>query len=642
MSQQATRKTIVFAAAAALALAGCTSDPEPDPDPTTTPAQPQAIATVQESIDTPALVASEDPVELALAASELYFSAARVVVLVPAGDDAGIARASSIAAAAGVPVLLTNETDAGAGADLEAELIRLGARSVVTVGAVDIDGFDATGLDVVPDPQDVDELAGLLEVDLSELDPGSDPGGETSDDGQDDGESDPEQEGPDSDGDSGSGSNGDDAESDEEAADGENASGSAPAQTEDAGEDGDATPEDDQDAGDDTPPDSDDQSAESDAAHYLHLLATLEPGEILAVEPAEGPAPTGTGELIETVPTERLEDQTVISDGDPAQLAAAGSARAAGAEVIIGTELAESPELIGALDGAENIVGFGVDHGDEETFVWRALTAASGVELPGGGQQVFGDRRYIALYGHPETTAMGVLGEQDTEETIERAAEFADPYRELTDDEVIPALEIIVSVASTSAGDDGNYSRAWDSETFIPLIEAAADAGQYVVLDFQPGRNSFLDQIKQYEDLLSYPHVGVALDPEWRLESDQRHLEQIGQVGIEEVNDVVHYLADFVAENRLPQKMLILHQFQLRMIVDREDLDTSRPEVGLLIHADGQGAQSAKQDTWDTLHQDAPDSVAWGWKNFIDEDDPMLTPEETYEVEPLPEFVSYQ
>ena len=39
----------------------------------------------------------------------------------------------------------------------------------------------------------------------------------------------------------------------------------------------------------------------------------------------------------------------------------------------------------------------------------------------------------------------------------------------------------------------------------------------YVVLDLQPGRTDFLTQAKRYEPLLALPHVGLALDPEWRL-----------------------------------------------------------------------------------------------------------------------------
>ncbi len=59
--------------------------------------------------------------------------------------------------------------------------------------------------------------------------------------------------------------------------------------------------------------------------------------------------------------------------------------------------------------------------------------------------------------------------------------------------------------------------------------------------------------------------------------------------------------------------------------------------------ADGQGGQGAKQDTWRVLHQDAPSPLYWGWKNFYDEDQPMLTPEQTIaQVQPRPDMISYQ
>ena len=39
----------------------------------------------------------------------------------------------------------------------------------------------------------------------------------------------------------------------------------------------------------------------------------------------------------------------------------------------------------------------------------------------------------------------------------------------------------------------------------------------YVVLDLQPGYTDFLAQAQRYEEFLAQPHVGLALDPEWRL-----------------------------------------------------------------------------------------------------------------------------
>lgn len=136
---------------------------------------------------------------------------------------------------------------------------------------------------------------------------------------------------------------------------------------------------------------------------------------------------------------------------------------------------------------------------------------------------------------------------------------------------------------------------------------------------------------------------GLALDPEWRLAPDEVHLRQIGSVSAAEVNSVVTWLADLTNELGLPQKMLVLHQFRLDMITDRASLDVSRPELAVVLHADGLGSQSAKQTTWAALRHGAPDGVGWGWKNFYDEDLPMLTPEQTMtEVSPAPDLVTYQ
>lgn len=321
----------------------------------------------------------------------------------------------------------------------------------------------------------------------------------------------------------------------------------------------------------------------------------------------------------------------LTNSDDPIAIA---QARAAGGKVSV---LQDDPRATGAIPDLEEPL---VTLFDEEMAAkWQAAT--SGIELPGGGQLVFDNKRYVALYGNPASPALGVLGEQDTPATVARAAEVAKPYEEFTDDTVIPALEVIVTVASGAAGDDGNYSNEWDPDGFIDLIEAAEEAGQYVILDFQPGRSDFLSQVKQYEKLLAYPHVGVALDPEWRLGPTEMPLTRIGHVEASEVNEVVDYLANYVRENKLPQKALVLHQFQLQMLRDRDQIDISRPELAVVIHADGQGSQGAKASTWQTLHTDAPD-VHWGWKNFYDEDIPLLSPEETYQVSPTPDFVSYQ
>ena len=183
----------------------------------------------------------------------------------------------------------------------------------------------------------------------------------------------------------------------------------------------------------------------------------------------------------------------------------------------------------------------------------------------------------------------------------------------------------------------------WPPETFRAWVDAAREAGVYVVLDLQPGRTDFLTQAREYEELLLEPHVGLALDPEWRLGPNERHLVRIGSVEAAEINQVSDYLAELVRTHDLPQKVLTLHQFRVSMIPDRDQVRTDHPELAIVLHADGQGSQPAKQDTWQVLKQDLPANMWLGWKNFYDEDAPMLTPEQTVaQVDPVPWFISYQ
>jgi hypothetical protein len=355
----------------------------------------------------------------------------------------------------------------------------------------------------------------------------------------------------------------------------------------------------------------------------------------------------------DAVPTvdrdEPLDDTIALSVDSPEQIAAIATARAAGVPVHLLPATAvnpqTSPAVIEALhaSAAVKTLAFGAAFQAEPALDWKIRSAKAGVQLPGGGQLIFGQRQYVALYGVPGTGVLGVLGEQNSTAAVQRAKDMAAVYQPLTDKTVVPMFEMMATVAAAQAGPDGNYSNEIPIEELRPWIEEATAAGLYVVIDLQPGRTDFLTQAKLYQPLLEMPHVGLALDPEWRLGPNQRHLVQIGSVSAAEINGVTQWLADLVNEKALPQKMLVLHQFQLRMIQDRAAIDMSRPEIAMIIHADGQGSQPAKQDTWNALREGAPAGMAWGWKNFYDEDLPVLTPEQTMrQVSPVPDLVTYQ
>ncbi|HEX3309760.1 MAG TPA: hypothetical protein VHS32_26210 [Streptosporangiaceae bacterium] len=329
-------------------------------------------------------------------------------------------------------------------------------------------------------------------------------------------------------------------------------------------------------------------------------------------------------------------------DSDAATLAAVTTARVAGARVI--AVRGADPAAIAALSAARprQVLAVGTGFGSAAQLASRIAVAQTGVQLPGGGQILFPGRLLVALYGHPGAPSLGVLGEQGLSASIARARKVATAYRALSKVPVIPALEIIATVAQARPGWDGAYSYQSTAASLRPWVRRATAAGMYVILDLQPGRASLLAQARSYRSLLQMPDVGLALDPEWKLTAHQLPLHQIGSVSISEVNSVIRWLAGLTARHRLPQKLLVLHQFRLSMIADEQLLDTRREDLAILIHMDGQGTRADKQQTWQAVTRAAPAGVAFGWKNFYVKDHPMMSPQQTIARTPQLSMISYQ
>lgn len=262
--------------------------------------------------------------------------------------------------------------------------------------------------------------------------------------------------------------------------------------------------------------------------------------------------------------------------------------------------------------------------------------------FPDGGRQLYPNFRLVALYGTPGDPVLGVLGEQDAGTAVARAKALAQEYQAYTQERILPTLEIITTIASAGPTENGDYSREQPLQVLAPWIAKAKEAGVYVVLDLQPGRTDFLTQAQSYELLLRQPNVGLALDPEWRLKPDQTHLKQIGSVSIDEVNATATWLASLTAQQKLPQKLFLLHQFRTSMLPGIEQLDMSHSELAYVIQMDGQGTRQAKLGTWQAIRQKPGPDMRFGWKNFYKKDEAMLTPAETMQLVPQPWYVSYQ
>jgi len=338
----------------------------------------------------------------------------------------------------------------------------------------------------------------------------------------------------------------------------------------------------------------------------------------------------------------------LVHQGSPGatSLAIAATAQVAGARVVAvrGYDPRADPRAITALAAArpQQVLAVGGPKPPPALLAARVAVATTGVQLPGGGQIVVPERRLVALYGDPGTPSLGALGQQGLTASIARVRKLAAFYRPLSRVPVVPAFEIIATVAQGHPGPNGTYSYA-NPVTFLrPWIRRASQARLYVVLDLQPGRASLLAQAKEYQAFLERPNVGLALDPEWALAPGQRPLKQIGSVSVAEVNSVINWLAALTARYRLPQKLLVLHQFRLSMIQGEQRLNTRHDDLAIVIHMDGQGTPGDKQQTWNAVTGAAPAGVFFGWKNFFVKDHPVLTPPETMAHFPQPVMISYQ
>jgi hypothetical protein len=400
-----------------------------------------------------------------------------------------------------------------------------------------------------------------------------------------------------------------------------------------------------------------DRVASSLVTVALREMNDLHPRRVLAVGlTAAELSPAMPGARVTTEPSglpgmsppkQRSRVAVLVPAGRAAStLAATATAAAAGAAVVPvhGYDPRSDPSAIAALASIKprQVIAAGGGFGPAKRLAARVAVARTGVQLPDGGQVVVPMHRIVALYGHPGVASLGALGQQGLKASVKRAKQVAAHYKALSHAPVLPAFEIIASVATNSPGPDGTYSYVTPVASLRPWVQAATKAGMYVILDLQPGRANFLTQAKMYRSLLELPNVGLALDPEWKLQPGQLPLHQIGSVSITEVNSVVTWLAQLTAEYRLPQKLLELHEFKIGEIQNEQLLDTHSDDLAIVMNMDGQGTPAMKQQTWNAVRAFAPSGVTFGWKNFYVKDQPMLTPSQTMSKAPNPVVISYE
>jgi hypothetical protein len=262
-------------------------------------------------------------------------------------------------------------------------------------------------------------------------------------------------------------------------------------------------------------------------------------------------------------------------------------------------------------------------------------------QLPRGGRTIFPRFRVVAYYGAPQDAQLGELGIGSPAHAagkLERQArKYARGRRPL-----LPAFELISTVASGSPEPNGMYSTRQSHAVIDRYLAAAHKAHALLILDIQPGHAEFMDEVRALYPYLEHPDVGVALDPEWKVPADQAPGKVIGSTDASVVNQVSAYLAGIVRTHSLPQKLLVVHQFTNDMI-QRKELLTQPPGVALTLNVDGFGDRPIKIAKYDEFTR-APEAQRFhpGFKLFFHEDTNLMTPRQVLRLRPQPEFVIYE
>jgi hypothetical protein len=236
---------------------------------------------------------------------------------------------------------------------------------------------------------------------------------------------------------------------------------------------------------------------------------------------------------------------------------------------------------------------------------------------------------------------MGVLGERDRATVLadlrDQAARYAaaDPSRP-----VMPAFDLIAALAERDPGSDGKHRSRLAAAVLDDWAEFAAREGVLLILDVQPGRSSCREEIERLRPWLRLPHVHLALDPEWAVGEDGTPGIQVGHLAASEIRSAQDTLAGLVGCERVPPKLLVVHQFERSMISDKESL-TPVPGVQLVIDADGHGAPGRKTRVYHELVRDGPAGFA-GIMLFYKQDEPLLTAGQAVALTPPPDLVVYQ
>ncbi len=277
------------------------------------------------------------------------------------------------------------------------------------------------------------------------------------------------------------------------------------------------------------------------------------------------------------------------------------------------------------------------DQGSDLDSLWPPKMPAP---LPGS---LLPAKRIVAFYGNPLSKRMGILGEFEPDEMLQKLDAEVAAWNKLDPSHPVqPALHLISVVAQGDPGRDGKYRLRMDS-AFIEKVYGWAQRKKAIMfVDVQVGQSTLQQELPWLERFLKRPDVHLGIDPEFSMKDGTKPGKKIGTYDAADINYASRFLQELVDKYKLPPKVLIVHRFTKKGVTNYSGIKLD-PRVQIVMDMDGFGAPWLKRDSYYSYIKKEPVQFT-GWKQFskLRNDNPPTSREAILRLWPTPLYIQVQ
>ncbi len=243
------------------------------------------------------------------------------------------------------------------------------------------------------------------------------------------------------------------------------------------------------------------------------------------------------------------------------------------------------------------------------------------------------DELLIGYYGRPNTASLGILGQNNIDDLVKKMKKRKENFEKELEEklDIKLAFHIIYGLATPDAGRRNTYMLGLSHKTLMRYINRAKEEGFDVIIDLQMGTNSPTEALNLVLKYLKYENVHLALDPEFKIPKHRRYPpgKFVGHIFGKDLNDAQELISNYLIENKLKKRILMVHMFHKRMLRKKNEVTTFE-NVDLVYNIDGHGDPAVKIKNYNIIYTKNEVAVAKsGLKIFLQKDMlPIMPPKE--------------